>query len=129
MTVEEHELIKSEIKVAVMEGFTSYDATVSSKISASISSHQILCNAQRNQKPAETFCVPSGKRLFNRDSFIDAIKDWRTIAVSLVIMAWVISATVSAIKGTPQKFSIEQVKQIAQQVQEVTNPTPVTNSK
>lgn len=120
MTDEEKQIMALSIENAMLKGFKIFAEAIDRKISHEITVHRENCPNAPSFKSFKTF---------DRRSFSDAVKDWRTICVGIVMIAWTISATISAVKGTPQKFTAEQVRQIAQQVQEVTNPTPVTKNR
>jgi hypothetical protein len=110
MTDEEKENMKLTIENAMLKGFEKFAETMDAKIVAGIATHKQGCNY-----------TPAQNSGINLSWFI---KNWRTVAVALIVASW----AVSNITGKPQKFTIEQVRQIAQQVQEVTNPVPVTKN-
>lgn len=63
----------------------------------------------------------------NPDSGISVVwfvKNWRTVIVGIMIVSWFFST----LTGKVNKFTPEQVKQIAMQVQQVQNPVPITNT-
>jgi hypothetical protein len=113
MTDEEKENMKLTIENAMLKGFEKFAETMDSKIVNGIAAHKLSC--------------PLVTRVNN--SFSDTIKDWKTIAATILGIAWIISTTITVLNGKPlTSFTPEQVKQIAQQVQEVTNPIPVTKN-
>lgn len=114
MSPEEREIMELSIKNATLEGFQVFTETVNKKIDTDISNHKASCPF-------------SGKA---NGSFADVIKDWKTVAASIIGIAWIISTTITVLNGKPlNSFTPEQVRQLAQQVQEVTNPLPVTESR
>jgi len=115
MTEDEKQIMTLSIKNAMLEGFEAFAKTMNENIDKGIELHRQNCRY-----------VPSVSETGISINWI--IKNWQKVAVAMVIMTWLISTTISAIKGTPNKFTVEQVKQIGQQVQEVTNPVPVVNS-
>jgi len=118
MTPDEKEIMALTIKSAMLEGFQEFATTMNAKISSDISTHKENCQHGGN----------CGNKNSLGDAVAAGIKDWRTITTGMSIVLLVIFAFVNAVKTLP-KFTPEQVKQIAQQVQEVTNPTPVTKEK
>ena len=113
MTTEEKENMTLSIENAMLKGFEKFAETVNNNIIKGIDSHKQNCALMVRAN----------------NSFSDTIKDWKTIAASIIGIAWVVSTTITVLSGKPPtKFTSEQVKQIAQQVQEVTNPIPVTDT-
>ena len=117
MTLEEKEIMSLTIETAMLKGFQRFAETIESKMETKIESHKRNC----------VFALSGGNAL--SVSMAHVIKDWRTIVGIGVAIALVITTTISAYTGKPQKLTPEMVKQVVQQVQQVTNPTPVTNSK
>ena len=108
MTDEEKENMKLTIENAMLKGFEKFAETMDAKIVAGIATHKQGCS----YAPAQSSGI-------NLSWFI---RNWRTVAVGVMLISWF----VSNLTGRTNKFTSEQVKQIAQQVQEVTNPVPVT---
>jgi len=107
LTPEEKENMALTIENAMLKGFEKFAESMDKKITLDIKSHKETC---LYSPPANTL---------NKSSFVDALRDWRTIIIGIMTLIWTISATYSSIKGTPQKFTIEQVKQITEQAKEV----------
>lgn len=112
MTPDEHEIVKMEIELSVTKAMSAFTTTNDDKMDDKISDHEELCKAQRGNGCSNDKGLTLGWIAAN----------WRTLTVAGIIMAFAISSVVSAIRGTPQKFTPEMVKQIAQQVQEQANP-------
>jgi len=116
MTPEEKENMTLSIENAMLKGFEKFAETVNEKITNDISAHKKSC----------PYMGQSNNQGINLDWLI---KNWKEAALAMVMITWVISSTVGAIKGNPQKFTPEQVKQMAQQVQETTNQIPITEKR
>jgi hypothetical protein len=111
MTAEEKSIMELTIKNAMLEGFNKFAETMDAKVQNEIAAHKQNCSLATPR---------SG-------SFADTIKDWKTVAATIIGIAWVISTTITVLSGKPlTSFTPEQVKQVAQQVQQVINPIPVT---
>jgi hypothetical protein len=119
MTVEEKEIMTLTIKNAMLEGFEAFAKTMNDNIEDSIENHKKSC-----------FASVRVNRGNSDNSFTNAIKNWKTIAVTIGGIAWIVSTIITVSMGKPLPvFTPEQVKQIAQQVQEVTNPKPITENR
>jgi hypothetical protein len=113
MTPDEKEFMALSIKNAMLEGFKAFAETIDSKIANDIAAHRQNC----------------GLSVKTNGSFADTIKDWKSIAACILGIAWVISTTITVLAGKPlTRFTPEQVRQLAQQVQEVPNPTVITDT-
>jgi hypothetical protein len=110
MTDEEKENMKLTIENAMLKGFKKFAETMDAKITTGIALHKQSCPF-----------VPSQNSGISLNWFI---RNWRTVAVGIMIVSWFMSN----LTGRTNKFTSEQVKQIAQQVQEVTNPVPITKN-
>jgi hypothetical protein len=110
MTTEEKSIMELTIKNAMLEGFNKFAETMDAKVQNEITVHKQNCPLASSRS----------------SSFVDTIKDWKTVAATIIGIAWVISTAITVLNGKPlTSFTPEQVKQIAQQVQEVTNPIPI----
>jgi hypothetical protein len=114
MTPEEKENMALTIENAMLKGFEKFAETIDSKIANDIAAHKQTC----------------GLSAKSNGSFSDNLKDWKSIAACILGIAWVLSTVITVLAGKPlEKFTPEQIKQIAQQVQEVPNPIIITDEK
>lgn len=116
MTPDEKENMTLTIENAMLKGFERIAITMKKEITDAVETHTKTCRI---------FSAAGSPLSVNIAS---AIKDWRTIFAGLTGLALIIFALVNAFSATP-KFTPEQVRQIAVQVQEVTNPTTITKEK
>lgn len=108
MTQDEKELMALTIETAMLKGFEKFAETMDTKISKNIDVHKQNCIVSQTK---------SG------NSFFNTIKDWKTIAATILAIAWIFSSVISGFTGKPQ-FTVEQAKQIAQQVENLMSLDP-----
>ncbi|MDD5501954.1 MAG: hypothetical protein PHH26_00635 [Candidatus Thermoplasmatota archaeon] len=111
MTPEEHELVEKTIRLAVMDGMTALSTSIDLKIAKDISAHQTLCSAQRGA--GDNPFVPLGL----------IARHWKTAVVGLFILISFISHFTGG-----KKFTTEEMKQLAQQIQTITNPSGLVSN-
>jgi hypothetical protein len=92
MTAEEKEIMELSIKNAMLEGFQEFAKTMNESIDKGIEAHKQTCPMRKT-------------------SFADTIKDWKTIAATILAIAWLLSSTIK-----PSAITPEQIKQVVQQV-------------
>jgi hypothetical protein len=101
MTPDEKEIMELSIKNAMLEGFKAFAETMDKKIAGDIANHKQNCILSRS---------------VNSGSFIGTLKDWKTIAATILAIAWLLSSAISAFTGKTTITS-EQARIIAQQVE------------
>lgn len=107
MSPDEKELMELSIKNAILEGFNAFAVDRDKKLEKEIENHRQNCP----------------KAIF-RNSFADTVKDWKTIAATILAIAWIISSVISSVTGKPNQLTPEQAKQIVQQLEQVLEPAP-----
>jgi hypothetical protein len=110
MSPEEKENMKLMIENAMLTGFKAFAETMDEKRTEDIERHKRDC--------------PAAVQYKSSNSFVNTIKDWKTIAASILALAWILSSVMSSVAGKTIITS-EQVKQIVQQIQKL----PVDENK